>query len=213
MSGPKNLFSRVYRKTPQKQVQVLGVMTSPRKCGNSDILLDAALAAARDNGAITEKVVVNDLAFVPCQACVQVRDDGRCIIDDDFQKIYYAVLKADSIIVAGPIYFGSVSAQLKMLIDRFQCYWRAKYVLKTTDESMTKQGGFICVQGSSKNKFFENASAIVKNFFATLNIEYSREVFCFSLEGKGIVKKETDCIEKAQAMGAELAQPKLGLKT
>ncbi|MCK4993448.1 MAG: flavodoxin family protein [Candidatus Omnitrophica bacterium] len=208
MSSSGNLFSRVYRKTSQKQVQVLGIMTSPRKGGNSDVLLDAALAAARDNGAITEKIIISDLNLIPCQACVDVRDDGRCKIEDDFQKSYDAILRADSVIAAGPIYFGSINAQFKMLIDRFQCYWRAKYVIKSIDELMVKRGGFICVQASSRNDFFENARAIIKNFFTTVGIEYCREVFCAGLEGKGIVREEPNCMEKAAAMGEKLSQPR-----
>ena len=206
MSDSRNLFSRVYRKTPQKKMQVLGIMTSPRRGGNSDILLEAALEAAGSNGAVIEKIIVNDLNFVPCQACMETRDDGRCKIEDDFQKIYTAVFKADSIIVSGPIYFGSVSAQLKMLIDRFQCYWTARHVHKTIDESISKKGGFVCVQASGRNDFFENAKAIVKNFYAAAGIEYCREVFCPGVDGKASVKSEQDCMEKAQAMGERLSE-------
>ncbi len=208
MENSQNLFSRVYRKNQQKQVQVLGIMASPRKGGNSDMLLDAALKAAQQNGAMTEKIVINDLSFVPCQACDDVRGDGRCKIEDDFQKIYEALLRADSIFVASPIYFGSISAQLKMLIDRFQCFWLANHMTKTMGSVFLKQGGFICVQASSRNDFFENARFIMKNFFATAGIEYSREVFCSGIEKKGIVRDYSDCMEKAVAMGENLSQLK-----
>lgn len=208
MTSSGNLFSRVYRKTPQKQVLVLGLLMSPRKGGNSDVLLDAALDAAQKNGAITEKIVVNDLKFVPCQGCLKGSDQGRCIIEDDFQEIYDAVLRADSIIAAGPIYFGSISAQFKMLIDRFQCYWSAKYAKKTISDSIAKHGGLICVQASKRKDFFENAKAIVRNFFATLNIEYCCEVFVSGLEAKGMVREDAGCIEKAAVMGAQLSQPR-----
>ena len=131
MAGTRNLFSRVYRKVEQKQSFIVGILASPRIGGNCDILLDRALQAAGQNGAATEKIVINNLRFVPCQDCEQVKDNGQCKIEDDFQRIYAAVIRADSIIVASPIYFGSISAQLKMVIDRFQCYWRAKYLTKT----------------------------------------------------------------------------------
>ena len=199
------MFSRVYRKNQLKQAQVLGIMASPRKGGNTDVLLDAALEAARQSGAITEKIIINNLSFVPCQDCEDVREDGKCKIQDDFQKIYEAVLSADSIIIASPIYFGSISAQLKMLIDRFQCYWRAKHVTKTINSSIMKQGGFICVQASSRNDFFENAEFIMKNFFTTVGIEYCREVFCFKVEKKGSVKEKPNCMEKVVAMGEKLS--------
>ncbi|MCG2712525.1 MAG: flavodoxin family protein [Candidatus Omnitrophica bacterium] len=210
MPSSENLFSRVCRENRKKQTQILGIMASPRKGGNADILLEEVLKAARQSQAITEKIIINDLSFIPCQACEDTREDGRCKIEDDFQKIYEAVLRADSIVVASPIYFGSISAQLKMLIDRFQCYWRAKYVTKTIDEALMKQGGFICVQASSENIFFDNARSIMKNFFNTAGIEYCREIFCSGLEKKGSVKEKPDYMEKAAAMGEKLAQFKKG---
>ena len=180
-------------------------MTSPRKGGNTDILLDAALNAALERGAEIEKIVVNDLTFAPCQACDDVRDDGRCNIEDDFQEIYDAILKADAVIIASPVYFGTVTAQLKMLIDRFQCHWRAKYIVKTIEKTFMKQGGFICIQASSRSDFFDNARSIMKNFFATVGIEYCREVFCTSIEKKGSVKDRPNCMEKAVVMGEKLS--------
>ncbi|MFH1093659.1 MAG: NAD(P)H-dependent oxidoreductase [Candidatus Omnitrophota bacterium] len=93
MTSSQNLFSRIYRKSQKKQKQMLGIMASARKGGNTDVLLDAALEAARGNGAIAEKIIVNDLKFIPCQDC---DDGGRGKIEDDFQKIYEPVLNADS---------------------------------------------------------------------------------------------------------------------
>jgi multimeric flavodoxin WrbA len=192
-------------KSNNPQKQVLGIMASPRKQANTDILLDAALKAARKHGAKTQKIVINDLNFVPCQDCENVRNDGKCKIEDDFQLVFEALLRADTVFVASPIYFGSISAQLKMLIDRFQCYWRTKYVTQTVDGIITKKGGFICVQASSRDDFFENARSIVKNFFVTAGIEYCREVFCSRIDKKGSVKNNSNCMEKAVVMGEKLS--------
>lgn len=205
MTNSRNLFSRVYRKSHFKQAQVLGLMASPRKKSNTDILLDTALKAAEEKGALIDKIIINELSFLPCQDCDDYGQDGRCKINDDFQKIYEAVLSADSIIVASPIYFGSITAQLKMAIDRFQCHWKEKFKNNKESSMSTKKGGFICIQASSRSDFFNNAKAVVRNFFATASIEYSQEVFCFNIEEKGSVYKHQDCIAKAKALGEALA--------
>lgn len=205
MSSAQNLFSRVYRKNQPKQTRVLGIMASPREGANTDILLEAVLDRARSNGAITDKIKVNELSLSACQACDDVLDTGRCKIPDDFQKIYDAVLTADSIVVASPVYFGSISAQLKILIDRFQCHWRARNLLKTINPSVMKKGGFICVQASFRQDFFDNAKAVVKNFFATADIEYSQEVFCPGLLSRESIREKPDCLKKAMAMGQQLS--------
>src|SRR3989338_614183 len=106
---------------------VLGINGSPRIGGNTNLLLDKALEGAKNKGAKIEKVILNKLKIVPCQECEVVRDDGTCKIEDDFQPLYDKIKKADAIILASPIFFGSLSAQTKIMIDRFQCYWRYKY--------------------------------------------------------------------------------------
>ncbi len=64
---------------------IIGILGSPRKGGNTDILLDEALKAARGKGAKTKKIILNELKFSPCQECENIRKDGVCIIKDDWQ--------------------------------------------------------------------------------------------------------------------------------
>ena len=135
-------------------MRVLGISGSPRKGGNTDTLLDKALEGARSKGAETEKVILNDLRMVPCQECEKVRDDGTCKIEDDFQGLYEKIKKADALILASPIFFGSLSAQTKIMIDRFQCYWRYKQGRKTKDE---RPGALILVEANTRESFFEKA--------------------------------------------------------
>ena len=111
-------------------MNILGINGSPRIGGNTDILLDKVLEGAKAKGAKTEKVILNTLKFSPCQECENIRDDGTCIIEDDMQPLYKKIEEAEAVILASPIFFGSLSAQTKMMIDRFQCLWRAKYLFK-----------------------------------------------------------------------------------
>lgn len=85
-------------------MRVLGINGSPRIGGNTDILLDKVLEGARSKGAKTEKVVLNNLKFSPCQECENLRDDGSCIIEDDMQPLYKKIEEADRIILASPIF-------------------------------------------------------------------------------------------------------------
>jgi multimeric flavodoxin WrbA len=112
---------------PYKQNECIRSKWQPEKRGgNTDILLDKVLEGARNRGANTEKVILNTLKFSPCQECEKVREDGTCRIKDDMQPLYEKIKKADALILASPIFFGSLSAQTKMMIDRFQCLWLAK---------------------------------------------------------------------------------------
>lgn len=184
---------------------VLGINGSPRIGGNTDILLDKALEGAKSKRARTEKVILNTLKFSPCQECEDVRDDGTCIIEDDMQTLYRKIEEADAIILASPIFFGSLSAQTKMMIDRFQCLWRAKYILKKSTFKKKRRGCFISVEGSERKDFFENAKSVVKNLFATIDVEYGEELFCAGVDKKGSILKHPDTLNDAFELGKRIA--------
>jgi multimeric flavodoxin WrbA len=186
------------------EMYVLGISGSPRIGGNTDILLDKALEGARAEGAKTEKVILNTLKFSPCQECENMRDDGICIIEDDMQALYKKIEEADAVILASPIFFGSLSAQTKMMIDRFQCLWRAKYMFKKSIFSKKKRGCFISVEASERKDFFDNAKSIVKNLFATIEAEYREELFCPGVGEKGSILKHPDALKDAFELGKRL---------
>ncbi len=190
---------------PDNPLFVLGLVGSPRPGGNTDMLVEQALSGARELGAKTEKIIINTLRMSACQDCDTVRDDGRCGIEDDFQCVYTKVLRANAIVLASPLYFGSVSAQTKTLIDRFQCHWRA---FGRSPAQRRKRGGFICVAASSRRDFFDNAAVVVKNFFATAGVQYYADLFCPELEEKGAAIARSDYMRKAAVLGRELVESK-----
>ena len=186
-------------------MKVLGINGSPRIGGNTDILLDKALEAAKSKGAQTEKIILNTLKFVPCQECANLKDDGSCIVNDDMQMVYKKLAQADAVIVASPIFFGSLTAQVKMMIDRFQCIWRAKYMLKKEIFTKKKKGAFIAVEASTREDFFENAKSIVKHLFASINAGYQYELFCPGVDEKAAILKHPVCLNKAMELGRDIS--------
>jgi len=99
-------------------MMVLGIVCSPRKGGNTEILVKEALAAAQEAGARTELVSVVGKSIAGCDGCASCRKSGVCHIQDDMQPIYRQLGEADAIIFGSPVYFGSVSAQGKAIMDR-----------------------------------------------------------------------------------------------
>ncbi len=220
-------------------MKILGISGSPRIGGNTDILLDRALEGARSAGANVEKIILNNLNFSPCQECENLKDDGSCIIEDDMQLVYKNIESADGLILASPVFFGSLSAQAKMMIDRFQCAWRAKYILKkdifsasarggcafgtkggspargwsasggASGGNKKKKGAFICVAASDRKDFFNNSKMIVKNLFVTINVKYIKDIFCPDVDKKRDVLKHEEFLKKAYKLGEEIAKPEV----
>ncbi len=99
-------------------MKVLGIVCSPRLSGNTEIMVREALARAEEEGAETELVTLAKKTILPCDACESCRKTDRCHVEDDMQAIYPKLLEADGIIFGSPVYYWTVTAQAKALIDR-----------------------------------------------------------------------------------------------
>ncbi len=104
-------------KTKKKVLVLLG---SPRQKGNSAILAGKITEGARAAGATVESVFLHGLDIAPCKACMacQKPKSRGCSIDDDMQPIYRKMLEADAWVLASPVYWFTMSAQLKLWMDR-----------------------------------------------------------------------------------------------
>lgn len=183
-------------------IKVVGILGSPRRGGNSEILLDKCLNVAEKKGAHIDKFVLNTMKFRPCQECANITKDGKCRIQDEMQKIYPVMEEADVVVVASPIFFGSVSAQTKMMIDRFQCQWLGINFFKTYKNFKKKKGVFLSVEGADRQDFFDNAKAVIKNFFVTVGAVYKYELLCPLVDDKGDIMKYPNCIKRAEEIGS-----------
>jgi multimeric flavodoxin WrbA len=188
-------------------MKVLGLFGSPRRGGNTEILLEEALKGAEREGAEIERLFLRDLDITPCTECHGCDETGSCVILDGMQKIYPKLLEADIIILASPIFFYGVTAWAKALIDRSQALWAKKYLVN--DPSMGKTGkkrkGFFISVGATKGqKVFEGAILTVKYFFDALNTEYTGELLYKGVDGKGEILKHPKALEQAREAGRKL---------
>jgi len=185
-------------------MKVLGLMGSPRIGGNSDILLDEALKGAQSGGAETEKLVLDRLKITPCKEIYACLNDGKCPIKDDMTGLYDKLLAADAVIVATPIFFYTVSAQLMAFIRRCQALWSRKYVLKNLDIPV-KRGAFIAVGATKGANLFEGPKLTISYFFKAINAEKKEELLIRSVDKKGEIKDHPDYLLQAYELGKRLA--------
>ena len=105
-------------------MKVLGIVGSARRGGNTEILVKEALASAQEEGAQTELVSVAGKEIAGCDGCGSCRKTHACHIQDDMQAIYQQLEAADAIVFGSPVYFGSVTAQMKAIMDRMYLFLR-----------------------------------------------------------------------------------------
>ncbi len=103
--------------------KVLILSGSPRKDGNSDMLCNEFMRGAAESGNEVEKIRVAEKKIGFCTGCYACRNTGVCAIKDDMAEVMQKLIDADVIVLASPVYFYSIDAQLKALIDRTVCRW------------------------------------------------------------------------------------------
>jgi multimeric flavodoxin WrbA len=99
--------------------QVLGIVGSPRRGGNTEILVDEILQGAEEAGAQIEKAVLSELDIGPCRACYACRKTGECIQKDDMRDLLEKMAAAAVWVIGTPVYWWGPSAQLKAFVDRW----------------------------------------------------------------------------------------------
>ena len=188
-------------------VVVLGLAGSPRRRGNTTILLERALEGASAAGARVERVELCRLHIAPCIACNGCAKAGLCVVRDDYQAIFPQLLAADALVLASPLYFLGVTAWTKAFIDRCQCLWARKYVLHRplppTHDGRPRRAIFLSTAGSSKAPF-SGAVATVKAWLQTLDAAYLGEVLRRNVDAAGAIEEDAEALAQAQALGRAL---------
>ena len=189
-------------------MRVVGIAGSPRRGGNTDLLLAEVMKGAVGKGAEIKTIILNDLKITPCQHCDACFEAGKCRIDDDMQMVYRELEQADRIVLASPIQFMGLTAQMKTMIDRCQALWARKYVLKIPPlgNRRERQGFFVSVGGRKIANLFEPALATVKTLFRVLDVTYTGELVFSGIDEKGAIAKHPDALRLAFLAGQGLVE-------
>ncbi len=172
-------------------LKILGLVCSPRKGGNTEILVKRTLEAAKKKGADIEAWSIADKEIRPCNHCSSCIQSGECSIKDDMKQLYPKLLEADGILIGSPVYHWSASAQAKLVIDR-------TYALKhPTSRLRNKVGGGIAV---ARSRGLINALAVINNFF----LGYEMIPAGLGVSGRGSEKGDINSDERALTEAIQL---------
>jgi multimeric flavodoxin WrbA len=189
--------------------QILAIYGSPRRRGNTATLLKHAVQGAVDGGAQVNEIVLRDLKMSPCLEIYACKKEGRCAIKDDFQQVVDQILSAKGLILASPIFFYTVSAHTKILMDRCQSLWVKKYWIDKVPFGQwepKRKGLFISAGATKGKKLFNGVLLTVKYFFDVLDMELFRSLLYRGLEFEGDVLKYPEYLEDAYEAGKALAR-------
>jgi len=188
---------------------IIAVYGSPRRKGNTSTLLRNAVQGARDAGANVEEFVLRDLKMSPCLEIYACKKTGRCVLEDDFQLLYDKFSECDGVMLASPIFFYTVSAHTKTMMDRCQSLWVKRYWLEKSPFGKVneeRKGLFISVGATQGKKLFEGSLLTVRYFFDALDMTLWRSLLYRGLDFEGDVDKVPECLKEAYGTGRDMAR-------
>ncbi len=188
-------------------MQLVAIYGSPRRKGNTATLLSEAVRGAKQAGARVEEIVLRDLNMSPCLEIYGCLKNGRCVMQDDFQKVYDMLLSCDGLMLASPIFFYSVSAHTKILMDRCQSLWVKKYWIEKApkkEEAAKRPGLFISVGATTGKKLFDGTLLSLRYFFDVLDVAIWKTLLYRGLDFEGDVQKHPDYLQEAYDAGAAM---------
>jgi multimeric flavodoxin WrbA len=185
-------------------MKVLGIYGSPRRGGNSDLLLDRALEGAASSGAAVDRLAVRDLKISGCLECGGCDDTGACVVEDDMDVVYPKLQENEVIIMAAPMFFYGVPAQLKALVDRSQALWSKRRLEKTPEQLKTYDHGrgYLIAVGATKGEtMFDGSKRMAKYFYDALDMRYEGGLFYPQVEKKGGIRDHPGALQEAFELG------------
>lgn len=157
-------------------MNVIGLIFSPRKKGNTAWITDKILEGSKEQGAETQSWFFNDLDIKPCQSCYCCKKgDLRCVINDDMQKLYDALENADALIFGSPTYMGQMSAQAKIFTDRLFAQYSPRFSPHYKERAMKKMV-LVFSQGNPDSGLFQSYYDYTKNMFQMLGFDVQLHV-------------------------------------
>ena len=189
--------------------KIVAIYGSPRRRGNTATLLKHAAKGAADAGAQVNEIILRDLKMSPCLEIYACKKEGKCAIKDDFHNVVDQILSADGLILATPIFFYTVSAHTKILMDRCQSLWVKKYWIDKVPFGQwepKRKGLFISAGATKGKKLFNGVLLTVKYFFDVLDMELFGSLLYRNLEFEGDVLKHPEFLEEAYEAGKALAK-------
>ncbi len=181
-------------------MKVIGIVGSPRKNGNTEMLTAHVLRAIAEEGLDTELIQLADLDIRPCNACRVCREEERCPIEDDVFPIYLKMKEADGIILASPVYYGSATALIKALMER------AGYIARQNGDLFSGKVGGPLVVGRRAGQNFTLAQLTF--WFQVLGLVVPGSTYWSTAFGKdkGEVPQDEEGMQTAWNFGKNVAR-------
>ena len=193
-------------------VNITAIYGSPRKDGNTDLLMRSFLSGMHSAGCTARELYLRNFSLYPCTACGGCAETGCCVLQDDMDVLYGYFEESDVLVLAAPVYFYGFGAMTKAMIDRCQCFWVRKYRLKQ-DMNKNRPSGcghgiLLSVGGSGGSRNFEGVLLSARYFFDALGMSFDHHLTYGSVDESGAILRHPTACAEAESLGRKVADLK-----
>lgn len=187
---------------------IAALLGSPIPEGNTAILLDKAIAGARNAGCEVRKINVPDLGFTACREIYFCKNHDQCLMEDDMGEMYTLFKEIDSLIIATPVMTMGVPGALKAFMDRFQVFFCAKYIRKTRlvapEKRKHRRTLLISISGLNLEHNFDGVRLSTESFCDVIDCKLADELYVRDMDNKKDLLLYPDLLQEAYEKGRHL---------
>lgn len=185
-------------------MKIVAVLGSPRSKSNSSSLARRILSKASELGAETQEFVLNKMQLKGCQGCEACKTKSdRCVFKDDLFNVLEAVKEADAVVLASPIYFGDISAQLKSFFDRTYSYLNSDFSSRV---QAGKASVFVLAQGQTDLEAYKDVFPRYERWLKHYGFSPNYLIRMNGPRDQDGVTKRSDLMAEAETIAEELAK-------
>jgi multimeric flavodoxin WrbA len=183
-------------------MKVIGIVGSPRKNGNTNILVQQVLESAAEAGVETRTFILNEMNYKGCQGCGYCKSHDKCKLEDDLTEVFDELASADGVVFGSPIYFGQFTGQMRLFLDRCYSLINADFSPRLP---VGKKAIIIGVQGAPDPEAFKGVYEEFKGQVSGFMKAEVKDVLVgvgYNIPGE--VKNNIELMEKAKNAGLNL---------
>ncbi len=176
------------------------IFGSPRKKGSSSLLHEEFLSSWGKEVEV-ERIYVYERDIRPCIACSYCSHAFGCVFNDDMRHVYDTLRRAVMVSISSPLYFSSLTGQLKCLIDRCQVFWELRR--REPEAILPKTGFFIATGGGNYPGMFTPSITVVRHFFNSIGCAHNERDYLLQPDVESAADVGRDSLDIARATGAK----------
>jgi multimeric flavodoxin WrbA len=183
-------------------MKAVGIVGSPRKKGNTSLLVNEALRGIQEDGSETKVFYLNEMQIRGCQGCRTCKKpEAKCALKDDMATLYEEIESADAVVIGSPVYMFQMTGQTKLFVDRLYAFMNPDFSHRLGEGKKTLM---IYAQGQPAPELFKNSFDTNNAVFSMLGFKIQDTIIAAGTADPGDVLEKDGLMGKAYAAGKSL---------